>query len=124
MTPKVRRAAVAVGLCCFAWAAGTYAPFSWQSETTVITVGGIFCVLAFSDAPRREAPRRVTVDGASYWVIATFAFFEWEVAAAVDRVDKDQPTLSEILDPVLDYHGSRAVAYALWVLAGWRLISR
>lgn len=121
----VRGIAAFLTLGVVVWTAGTFHSFTWQAATSVLLAGIVMAVAALSE-PRTPpmAPAELRPRGVTYWLICTFAFFEWEVAAAVDGAAGNHPTLSQLLDPVLDTHPGRSAAYLLWLYAGWGLVRR
>jgi hypothetical protein len=78
-------------------------------------------------APVEPAPR--DRHGLVLWPALVAAGLTWEAVAFVrqpdwSRADPDHPTLSTLLDPFLEHGPLRVVGWALWLAAGWRLVTR
>lgn len=128
LRPQRRRLCAALagaGLVAFAWIAGGFRAFTWQSTVSVAIPGVALVALAARGKPARiPSPDRLDLCGASYWLIAAFSFFEWECAAWMDGSRPWHPTLSVILAPLFDHHMIKSAAFLTWMIGGWELLRR
>jgi hypothetical protein len=100
----------------------------WPSTIMVLIPAAVLLVLAV----RREPPGPVEATardrrGLVLWPSLVVAGLAWEAYAFVrqpdwSRADPVHPTLSTLLDPALEHGPLRVVGWALWLVAGWRLV--
>ena len=81
---------------------------------------------ARSGAP---APADVDPRGATVWGLWLLAFLLWEAGAFLFQEsptvgNDDHPTLSLLMDPLLQQQPVRALGYLAWLVGGWRLLRR
>ena len=120
--PVGRRAAVVAVIGLYALAAATAAPLTWPAAVTVLAPG----LLLFAYGTRRRPARtvRTTRATAVTWLALGAALLAWELVAYRWGNDAAHPTLSLLLDPVLDTYPGRLAGYLLWLAAGAWLVSR
>lgn len=102
---------------------------SWPATVTVLAVTAVALVLV-SRRPATEpewTPRLRR--GLLLWSALVVVGLAWEAYAFVrqpdwSRADQDHPTLSTLLDPVLEQGPLRIVGWLVWLGAGWRLVAR
>ncbi len=119
-----RTAAASAGAAVSLWL-GAQPSFSWQSYVGVGAVSGWYLAKAALGRPARvSAPRRLHPTGIAWWSAVVLAFSALEIVD--DRLGSTpaHPTLSSAMDPVLEHPLARAVAVALWILAGRELVRR
>ena len=118
-----RAALIVVGMAGFAWVAGGFASFTWQALASVLVGGAVVAVLGTRGSPRR---RRVggRPRGMSAWVIWAAALLAWWGSAFLTGSRPSHPTLSLLLDPLLQVHPVKSIAFLAWMLAGWALLRR
>lgn len=103
---------------------GLFPSFSVSANLYVLVVGGAFMWAGLSGrAGRRPAPRRVPRSGL-WWLAPAALLTVVEGVTFALRDAHDFPTLSLIMDPVLDDYLSRAALYFAWLAAFWGLIRR
>jgi hypothetical protein len=128
---RVEAAAVLVGSVLFGLLVGTWVRFSLPVVVALVTVG----VLAIGAVWRQ--PREVDGDplpvspplgwGALAWVALALTWCGWELVSFVHEVNVDDvsighPTLSDIVEPVLDHTVARWIVLAAWIAAGYGLV--
>ncbi|MGV9972613.1 hypothetical protein [Nocardia beijingensis] len=123
-----RAALLAVGLVLAACGAATR-PFSWQATAMVAIAASTGVALALRR--RIERPPRTTqlTRGVAVWSALLVAASGWEVYTllrqpAMNQPSQEHPTLSTLLDPALEHWPLRFAGWAVWLAAGWWLVSR
>jgi hypothetical protein len=105
---------------------------SWPS--TIMVLIPTAAVLAL--AVRRPTVTTLTVEstatlrrGVLLWSVLVGLTLLWEAYAFVrqpdwSRANQDYPTMSTLLDPVLEHGPLRMVGWLVWLSLGWRLVAR
>lgn len=120
-----RNAVVGAGLVAYAWVLGGTPPFSTRALLGVLLPGAVLGVVAFTRPPQRiPPPDSVDMTGLSYWLIAIALLFEWEASAFRAGSRASHPTLTMLIDPLIQPHPVRSLAIVAWLLAGWALVRR
>lgn len=121
----VRTALTATAVAGYAWLAGGIASFTAAATIAVAIPWVVLAVIALRCPPKRiPAPERLDLTGASYWAIAAIMFFEWEASAFRDGSGWWHPSFSNAVQPLLQQHPVKSVAFAAWLVAGWSLVRR
>jgi hypothetical protein len=121
----VRDTLIGAGLAGYAWVAGTAAPFSGKALVSVLIPGAVLGVIAYGHPPERiPAPETLDITGVSYWLICLAALFEWEASAFKDNSLPWHPSLTDLINPLLQPHPVKSAAILVWLLAGWGLVRR
>ncbi|MFI6909104.1 hypothetical protein ACIBKY_48120 [Nonomuraea sp. NPDC050394] len=109
-----------------AWAGGGRLPSFGALTYAVVGVVGVVALVAalWPGLPRPEAPRRLSAPGWQVWVALFTAFGVWEVWALLAGDDPGQPTLSDLLDPLLLSPDWRGLFWVAWLVVGWGLVRR
>jgi len=116
---------IVLALAGYAWVASAAAPFSGRALVSVLIPGAALGLIAGRRAPERiPAPDRLDVTGFSYWAICVAATLEWEASAFRSGSHPWHPSLTELIDPLIQPHPVRSGAFLLWLLAGWALVRR
>jgi len=107
----------------------SYPPKTWPSTIMVLIPAAALLIIAArrpsAAADRDPALRR----GLVLWSVLIGAVLLWEAYAFVRQPDwslpsHDYPTLSTLLDPVLEHGPLRIVGWLVWLGVGARLVAR
>jgi hypothetical protein len=113
------------GVIVYCWFAGRFASFTWQSTMAVLVPGLTIFTLAIGRSPRRRpAPQAVGTQGVVAWAVPLLSFCVMEIGNDLLGSTYAHPTLSILLDPVLDVHVWRSAGYFVWIWVGWALVKR
>ena len=88
----------------------------------MLAAGGVAAVVGGCRPARRFAA--VDARRALPWAVLVAAGGAWQLAAYLQQPREDHPTLSSLLNGLLDSHPARAAAFAVWVLATVALARR
>jgi hypothetical protein len=121
----VRKIAVGAGLAGYSWLAAGTAPFSLTALLIVLLPGLVLAAIAFGCPPERiPAPDRIDAAGFSYWAICVAVLFEWEAAAFKDNAPWWHPSLTQLVNELIQARPVKSIAVLIWLLAGWALVRR
>lgn len=101
-------------------------PLTVPAAVAVLVPGGVLLALRARRPvrPRAALPRPAVL----VWAVLAAAAAGWELVAfgwaPGQPPDADHPTLSLLLDPVLDTYPGRLAAYVVWLAAGRWLVTR
>lgn len=122
---KRRLAVLAAGGAtgAYAWWTAGLRPFTWPALIAVALAGIVTIVLG---TRRRRPSEPTTLDGrgAVIWAIVFAVLVGWELAAYFQHPRADHPTLSALVDPVIDWRPARALAFLAWIVLGADLSRR
>jgi hypothetical protein len=98
-------------------------PLTAPAAVAVLLAGAV--LLALAARRRRPAQRLVCSRGAAIpWIVLALLLAGWELTAVFWGNDRAHPTLSLLLDPVLETYPGRLVGYLAWLGAGRWLVTR
>ncbi|MGH3925175.1 MAG: hypothetical protein ACRDTJ_30480 [Pseudonocardiaceae bacterium] len=113
--------AVAAG---YALVAAVCAPLTIPAAVAVLVPGALLIGLR-ATRPVRPLPAGGGSTGAAMlWLALFVAGGAWWLVAFLWGNDPERPTLSLLLDPVLETYPGRVLGYAVWLAAGRWLVSR
>lgn len=115
-------AAGATGLFAYAWWATGRSPFT--TTATLAVVGAGLAAMAVGHARRPQNESRPARAGAGRWVVVLIALAGWQLLAYVQQPRSEHPTLSSLSNAALENHTVRALAFAVWLVAGARFARR
>jgi hypothetical protein len=120
------RVVVVAGALALSALAGAVDSLTLPAAALVLVVGGMVVVAALRRRPakRRPAPDRLDPVGLWPWLALVFAFAAWELVALRLGSTPDHPSLSILLDPVLDDQLVRSAAFLAWLSLGAYLARR
>lgn len=117
-----------VAVAGLAWLAGGFASFTWQATASVVVGGAAVLVLGrAAGRPGDGGPpdaRGGRPRGTSAWTVWALAFLCWWGTAFLTGSRPSHPTLSLVMDPVLEVRPLKAAAFLVWLVAGWWLVRR
>lgn len=121
----VRDTLIGAAVAGYAWLAAGAAPFSGRAFVGVLIPGAVLGLIAYGRPPERiPAPDTLDITGMSYWLVCLAVGFEWEASAFKDNSLAWHPSLTDLVNPLLDPHPVRSAAFLVWLLAGWALVRR
>lgn len=106
----------------YAAAAALCRPLTTPAAVAVL-LPGLVLVVARARRPPRPADRPPR-SAALAWAGVALAGAAWWLVALAWGNDRDHPTLSLLLDPVLDTYPGRLAGYLAWLGAGRWLVTR
>ena len=119
-----------VAAAAIAFLGAGFRPHSWPSTIMVLIPAVVLLAIAVRrrpPAPTGREPRDRR--GLVLWSALVVLGLAWEAYAFVrqpdwSRASYSHPTLSTLLDPVLEQGPLRIAGWLVWLAAGWRLVSR
>ncbi len=107
----------------YAWWAVGFRPFTWPALMAVVVAGVGTIVLG---TRRRRPPERraLNTNGVLIWGIVCALLVGWELAAYFQHPRAAHPTVSSLVDPVIDWRPARALAFLAWIALGADLSRR
>lgn len=113
--------AVIVG---YALIAAVFEPLTVRAAVAVL-IPGVLVLARRATRPVRPLPSGAVSPGAAaLWLALATAGAAWWLVAFLWGNDPQHPTLSLLLDPVLETYPARVLGYALWLAAGRWLVTR
>jgi hypothetical protein len=103
------------------WATGLQA---FSGSATLAIVGPGIAAVVIGAARRRPLISLPALSGAVGWVLLLGALAAWQMLAYLQHPRSEHPTLSSLLNAVLDTHPARAVAFVMWLVAAGLLARR
>lgn len=121
-----RNAMMGAAMVGYAWLLAGTAPFSTRALLGVLLPGAVLGVIAYGRPPERiPPPESVDVTGFSYWVVCIALLFEWEASAVRDgKSPAIHPSLTDLINPLIEPHPVKTAAIVIWLLSGWALVRR
>ncbi len=108
----------------YASLAALFTPLSAPAAVAVLLPGVLVVVLRamrpVGDLPRDAQPYRA----AAQWLVLAVVGALWWLVAFLWGNDPEHPTLSLLLDPVLETYPGRLLGYTIWLGAGRWLVTR
>jgi hypothetical protein len=107
----------------YALVAALFPPLTPAAAVAVLVPGLVVLALrATGPLPTRE--RAASRPATAIWLALAALGTGWWLVAFAWGNDADHPTLSLLLDPLLESYPARALGYTLWLAAGRRLVAR
>lgn len=98
--------------------------FSLEANLYIFTLGAVMMWLGLSQrVPRRTAPTRLPA-GLAWWLIPVGVLVFFEITTFATGSKESYPTLSLLVDPLLDNYLARALFYFGWLTGFWGLVRR
>jgi thiol:disulfide interchange protein len=111
--------AIGVAVLAGAWWIVGLPPFSLAASVAVLSAGAAAAVVG--SRFRRKSP--ASAGSIVPWVVLVAMAGAWELAAYLQHPRTEHPTLSSLVNAVLDSHPARAAAFVVW-LAGCAALAR
>jgi hypothetical protein len=124
VTVSFRPLLLVAGALAIAVLGASFQTHSWPS-TIMILIPTVFVLVLTIHQPIRDADRPLR--GLRVWLVLVSAILLWEAFAFVQQPDwslpsHDYPTMSTLLDPVLENGPLRIVGWLAWLGLGWQLV--
>jgi hypothetical protein len=103
---------------------GLFPSFSLAANLYVLLLGGALLVAGMSSRMPRIATPAELPPGVTWWLVPVGLFVAVEVATYAGGSTHDFPTLSLLLDPLLESYPMRSAAYFGWLIVFWGLVRR
>lgn len=110
-------------IVAYAGLAALCRPLTVPAVVAVLLAGAVLLALSARQRPPRQrlvGSRRAALP----WLVLLLLLVIWELTAVFWGNDRAHPTLSLLLDPVLDTYPGRFVGYLAWLSAGRWLVTR
>lgn len=116
--------ALGAATLCYVWVGGGLRPFTWPAMVST-TIGGL---AIFVVAWRRAGATAITPastpasrPGLVAWALWLAAATGWELWALSMHPRASHPTLSSLLNDLMETHPGRSAALLVWLGLGWWL---
>jgi hypothetical protein len=120
---KLRLAAFATAVLGYVLIGGGLHSFTWPAMVWT-TLGGLAIFLVAWRGGRSPASAPASRTGAITWTVWLAAVTGWELWALSMHPRSSHPTISSLLDGVVDTYAGRSVALLAWLALGWWLARR
>jgi hypothetical protein len=117
---KLRRSAFAVAVLGYVWIGGGLRSFTWPAMVWT-ALGGLAIFLVAWRGSRSPASVPASGTGALTWTVWLAAATGWELWALSMHPRSSHPTISSLLDGVVDTYPGRSAALLAWLALGWWL---
>lgn len=132
LSSSARACSLALGLVAVLAVATPREPSSWQARAVTTLVGLAVLLWAISRGQHRARPRpgaRPRLGGARTvslvaWLCAFGTLVAYQLAIFFSEPREVYPTLSSLINPVIEPVGIRAAAFVVWAWAGWYLVAK
>ena len=119
------RAAVMGAAATYAVVMGELQSFTWESALGLALAWAVVLWVGLDrDRPRLPAAPRPSWAGIGAWAVPILGFSALEIVNDLLGSTYQHPTLSVLMDPVLENPVNRTAAVAVWLLTGWELLRR
>lgn len=108
----------------YALVAAVFAPLTVPAAVAVLVPGLLLLALRATRPVRPLPSGAVSPGAAALWLALAAVGGAWWLVAFLWGNDPEHPTLSLLLDPVLETYPGRTLGYALWLAAGRWLVTR
>ncbi|MGH3934698.1 MAG: hypothetical protein ACRDS1_06935 [Pseudonocardiaceae bacterium] len=108
----------------YALIAAVFEPLTVPATVAVLVPGVLLLALRVRRPVRPLPAGAVSPAAVTLWLALVAAGGGWWLVAFLWGNDPEHPTLSLLLDPVLDTYPARVLGYAAWLAAGRWLVTR
>ncbi len=106
----------------YAWASAALRSFTWPAMVST-SLGGLAVLALAWQRNARTATTRVSREGFLTWTAWLAAATGWEPWALSMHPRAAHPTISSLINILIETHPGRAVALLAWLALGWWLAS-
>lgn len=129
MTVWLRWLPLVIGAVAVALLGASFQTHSWPATIMVLIPTAVVLAFAVRRPTATTEPTPRLRRGVVLWSVLVGATLLWEAYAFVRQPDwslpsHDYPTMSTLLDPVLERGPLRIVGWLIWLGVGWRLVAR
>jgi len=117
-----RTAALIAVVLGYAWAGAGLRSFTWPAMVST-SLGGLAVLVLAWQRNACTATTRVSREGLVAWTAWLAAATGWELWALSGQPRSTHPTLSSLINIVIETHPGRSVALLAWLALGWWLAS-
>jgi hypothetical protein len=103
---------------------GLFPSFSLTANLYVLLLGSVLMVAGMSPRIGRRPAPEVLGGGLGWWLLPVLVFAAVEISSFLWGSTPQHPTLSILLDPLLEGYLLRSLAYFGWLTAFWGLVRR
>jgi hypothetical protein len=107
----------------YAWAGGGLRSFTWPAMVST-SLGGLAVFVLAWRRPRSPATVRPSREGLVAWTAWLTAATGWELWALSGQPRSTHPTISSLINILIETQPGRAVALLAWLVLGWSLARR
>jgi hypothetical protein len=120
------RASLCALLLAAAWYVTALRPFSIAATVAVVGSGAVAITIGLTGVrhPQRRTDRVIPVRGMAVWLALASVIVAFELAQFAQHPRAAHPTLSSIVNTLLDAHVARTVAFAAWLVTAAMLAAR
>jgi hypothetical protein len=118
-----RVSALVAGALGYAWVGGGLRPFTWPAMVST-TLGGLAILIPAWRRGRSPSRIRASREGLAAWTVWLAVATGWELWALSMQPRSTHPTISSLLNGVVETHPGRSVALLTWLALGWWLARR
>lgn len=108
----------------YALIAAVFEPLTMPAAVAVLVPGVLVLALRATRPVRPPPSGAVSPGAAALWLVLATTGAAWWLVALLWGNDPQHPTLSLLLDPMLETYPARVLGYALWLAAGRWLVTR
>jgi hypothetical protein len=108
----------------YALIAAVFEPLTVPAAVAVLMPGVLLLALRATRPVRPLPSGAVSPEAVALWLALVAAGAAWWLVAFLWGNDPQHPTLSLLLDPVLQTYPARVLGYAVWLAAGRWLVTR
>jgi hypothetical protein len=103
---------------------GLFPSFSLTANLYVLLLGSVLMAASMSSRVARRAGPATLGSGIAWWLLPLGVFVAVELNSFLMGSTRSHPTLSVLLDPLLEGYLPRSLAYFGWLTVFWGMVRR